>query len=133
MPRSERFGNFLHSQPQAPFPGGGRAAILIDENECERRVRAELVELRASERFPLHVHPKSDHVIIVVSGKGILLWQDQEREIVAGDTFVVPMGEIHSIGAASDEGLRLVVINVPPVAFDHEDFMHSVHHSGKDR
>jgi quercetin dioxygenase-like cupin family protein len=126
MPVRDHINNYLNLQPKDPFPGGGKAAILIDEEDCEKRVRAELVELQPKEGFPVHVHPKSDHVILVVSGKGHLLWGSEEREIIMGDTFVVPMGDVHSIRASDSTPLRFVVINVPPVDFDHHDFMRPV-------
>jgi quercetin dioxygenase-like cupin family protein len=126
MPRSEQIKNYLKVTPKDPFPGGGRFALLIDERECDQRVRAELVELEPDECFPLHIHPKSDHIIIVVSGEGQLLWRGAERQIVAGDTFVVPLGDTHSIGAGSRGPLRFVVLNVPPIDFHHPDFMHPV-------
>ncbi len=126
MPVRDHINNYLNLQPTDPFPGGGKAAILIDEEDCEKRVRAELVELQPHEGFPVHVHPKSDHVILVVYGTGHLLWGSEEREIVTGDTFVVPMGDVHSIRAGDSTPLRFVVINVPPVDFDHHDFMQPV-------
>jgi|GEM_PF-5367428 quercetin dioxygenase-like cupin family protein len=126
MPRSEEFKNYLQLEPNQAFPGGGRFAILIDEHECDQRVRAEVVELEPREHFPLHVHPKSDHVIMVVSGEGYLSWRGEHRYIVAGDTFVVPLGEIHSIGAGNKTPLRFVVLNIPPIDFHHSDFMQPI-------
>jgi quercetin dioxygenase-like cupin family protein len=126
MPKPERFQNYMELKPSDPFPGGGKAAILIDENDCGKRVRAELVELQPAEGFPVHIHPNSDHVIVVVHGRGRLLWQDEERQIVAGDTFVVPMGDVHSITADNNTPLRFVVVNVPPVDFHDHDFMRPV-------
>ena len=126
MPSPTQFKNFLRVRPEESFPGGGKAEILIDENDCGKRARAELVELQAEEGFPVHTHPKSDHIILVVQGNGELLWVDEVRKITRGDTFVVPMGDVHSIKAGGDGPLRFVVINVPPVDFHHHDFMQPV-------
>ena len=126
MPRPASIKNYLNVKPRDPFPGGGKVAVLIDSSKCGNRVRAELVDLRPTEAFPLHVHPKSDHVIIVVRGNGHLSWEENEREIIVGDTFVVPMGKVHSIRAGNNDGLRFVVINVPPVEFDDKYFMKTV-------
>jgi quercetin dioxygenase-like cupin family protein len=126
MPSPAQFKNYLEISPTEPFPGGGRVEILINENDCGKRVRAELVELQPEEGFPVHVHPKSDHVILVVQGTGELLWGDERRRITCGDTFVVPMGDVHSITAGVAEPLRFVVINVPPIDFHHHDFMRPV-------
>ena len=126
MPRPSQFRNFLRVQPSEPFPGGGKVEILIDEHDCGDRARAELVELSAGEGFPIHVHPKSDHLILVIEGRGELHWEGEDREIVAGDTFVVPRGDVHSIKATQEGRFRFVVINVPPVDFHHHDFMQPV-------
>ena len=128
MSRYGRVKNYLNVEPKSPFPGAGRTEILIDGNECENRIRAELVELTPQEAFPAHVHPKSDHVIIIVQGDGYLLLDDEERKIIAGDTFVVPRGKVHSIKANNNSSLRFVVINVPPIDFHHPDFMQPVEH-----
>jgi quercetin dioxygenase-like cupin family protein len=126
MPAREPINNYLKVQPKEPFPGGGKAAILIDAEECDNRARAELIELQPGEGFPIHTHPKSDHIILVVSGTGQLLWEGKELSIVTGDTFVVPMGDVHSIKAGDEAALKFVVINVPPIDFDHHDFMQPV-------
>ena len=126
MPNPTHFKNYQRVKPQDPFPGGGKVALLIDGKDCGNRVRAELVELQEGEAFPLHIHPKSDHVIIVVGGEGHLQWEVDKREITTGDTFVVPMGEIHSIKAGDKSPLRFMVVNVPPVDFDNEHFMQPV-------
>ena len=122
MPKWGQVKNFIKMKPSESFPGGGKFALLIDEKLCGKRARAELVELQPQEGFPVHVHPKSDHLILVVQGQGRLLWQGKERNVVTGDTFVVPRGDEHSIRAGGG-GLRFVVINVPPIDFHHHDFM----------
>ena len=131
MPVHEPINNYLKLQPTQPFPGGGKAAILIDEEECEKRARAELIELQPGEGFPIHIHPKSDHIILVVSGTGNLRWEEKELRIVTGDTFVVPMGDVHSIRAGEEAALRFVVVNVPPIDFDHHDFMQPLESHGQ--
>lgn len=56
----------------------------------------------ASEKIPLHKHPKNDEVFYCIKGTGYGVLEDQEVELVAGQAFIVHEGTKHSLRTDGD-------------------------------
>lgn len=70
----------------------------------------------------LHVHPKSDRVITVISGSGVFLARRPgsafiERPLVTGDRVWMPRGVLHTF-KAGNEGLLVESLHNPWVPLD---------------
>lgn len=66
-----------------------------------------------------HFHHVSEEIYFFTAGSGRIRLGDEEAEIRAGDTVVIPPGVEHKLWAAADEELRLLCCCAP--AYSHED------------
>ncbi len=68
-----------------------------------------IVELNAGQSNPLHVHPNSDEVIYMLSGRGEHQVGQETVILKAGDTLRIPAGTPHKAKALGNEPMRSVV------------------------
>lgn len=66
-----------------------------------------------------HFHRVSEEIYFFTAGSGRMRLGDDEAEVRAGDTVVIPPGVEHKLWASPDEDLRLLCCCAP--AYSHED------------
>jgi mannose-6-phosphate isomerase-like protein (cupin superfamily) len=66
-----------------------------------------------------HYHRASEEIYFFTSGSGRLKLGDEESEVAAGDTVVIPPGTPHKLSNTGPEPLRLLCCCSPP--YSHED------------
>lgn len=76
------------------------------------RVSFRIVEIAPTkpgetERGP-HVHYTFEECIYVISGEGVTVTEKEELPVAAGDTILVPAGEVHLTRAVGDAPLKLL-------------------------
>ena len=74
------------------------------------------VECAPGSQQPLHSHPESEQVYVIVSGEGTMLVEDEERSVRAGDTIFIPPGSRHAIRNKS--GTELIFASAASPPFD---------------
>ena len=79
-------------------------------------------EVDVGKTIPAHYHNKMSEIYHVISGIGIMLLNEVQHEICAGDTISLPPGTVHSLINTGTEPIRLVVATSPAydVKDDHE-------------
>src|SRR5262245_48455101 len=73
---------------------------------------------------PMHVHPRQEERITVISGSVRSRSGDVDRVLTPGDTVVSPPGEPHTVGPAGDEDAEMLAELRP--ALDYEHFVERV-------
>jgi mannose-6-phosphate isomerase-like protein (cupin superfamily) len=66
-----------------------------------------------------HHHGVSEEIYLFTSGSGRLKLGDEERDVSAGDTVVIPPGTPHKLWNTGSEPLKLLCCCAPP--YSHED------------
>jgi mannose-6-phosphate isomerase-like protein (cupin superfamily) len=66
-----------------------------------------------------HYHGASEEIYFFTRGRGRLRLDDEESEVVAGDTVVIPPGTRHKLWNTGGEPLKLLCCCSPP--YSHED------------
>lgn len=66
-----------------------------------------------------HFHRVSEEIYFFTAGSGRMRLGDDEAEIRAGDTVVIPPGVEHKLWASADEDLKLLCCCAP--AYSHDD------------
>ena len=74
------------------------------------------VECAPGSQQPLHAHPESEQVYVIVSGEGTMLVESEQRSVRAGDTIFIPPGSEHAI--RNDSGSELVFASAASPPFD---------------
>jgi mannose-6-phosphate isomerase-like protein (cupin superfamily) len=66
-----------------------------------------------------HHHGLSEEIYLFTSGSGVMKLGDEETEISAGDSVVIPPGTPHKLRNTGNEPLKLLCCCAP--AYSHED------------
>jgi mannose-6-phosphate isomerase-like protein (cupin superfamily) len=66
-----------------------------------------------------HHHGVSEEIYFFTAGSGVMKLGDEETEISAGDTIVIPPGTRHKLRNTGAEPLKLLCCCAPP--YSHED------------
>jgi mannose-6-phosphate isomerase-like protein (cupin superfamily) len=66
-----------------------------------------------------HYHRVSEEIYLFTSGSGLMKLGDEEAEVSAGDTVVIPPGTPHKLRNTGTEPLKLLCCCAPP--YSHED------------
>jgi mannose-6-phosphate isomerase-like protein (cupin superfamily) len=66
-----------------------------------------------------HYHRESEEIYFFTHGRGRMRLRDEETEVSAGDTIVIPPGTRHKLWNTGDDPLRLLCCCSPP--YSHED------------
>jgi quercetin dioxygenase-like cupin family protein len=75
----------------------GAAALTTDGIE----IGADLIEMQPGSAFPLHKHP-GDHILYVISGRGIVHIDGADYSITTGDTIFIPAEYPHGVKTYQD-------------------------------
>jgi quercetin dioxygenase-like cupin family protein len=93
------------------------------------KLGADLLYVRAGDRFPVHTHP-GDHLLLCVAGAGTISVGERTYKVRPGDIYMVDGLIPHAVGAAEDEDHILVAIGSPHKAGQAPDRMQFVDWDG---
>jgi mannose-6-phosphate isomerase-like protein (cupin superfamily) len=62
----------------------------------------------------LHAHPNSERIYVIVRGRGLMIVDDDERNVEAGDAILIHPGRVHAIRCANDQPLEYISATAPP-------------------
>jgi mannose-6-phosphate isomerase-like protein (cupin superfamily) len=65
-----------------------------------------------------HYHRISEELYVFIEGMGRIRVGDEERDVRAGDTVVLPPGTVHKLWNTGDGPLRLLCCCAPPYSHD---------------
>ena len=63
---------------------------------------------------PIHAHADSEQVYVIVSGRGVMIVGDEEREVEADVNVFIPPRTGHAIKTVGEEALVYVSASSPP-------------------
>jgi quercetin dioxygenase-like cupin family protein len=96
-----------------PVHGAPATGVALHTNG---HLGADLLHVKAGDRFPVHTHP-GDHLLLCVAGKGTISVGEITYQVGPGDIYMVDGLVPHAVGAGDEDHL-LVAIGSPhkPVA-----------------
>ena len=99
-PRNERGGQVSHMLA-APELGAPSLTVtwVVGEPDSQQ---------------PLHAHEESVQVYVIVRGRGLMIVDDEQREVAEGTAVVIPPGAKHAIRNTGTEPLEYVSATAPP-------------------
>jgi mannose-6-phosphate isomerase-like protein (cupin superfamily) len=65
-----------------------------------------------------HYHGATEEIYFFTSGAGVMKLGDEESEVAAGDTVVIPPGSAHKLRNPGAEPLKLLCCCSPPYSHD---------------
>ena len=83
-----------------------RQVLLTDSREFNMAV----VNFGRGVRNKFHAHD-GEQILIVTSGKGFIVTEQEKKEIGPGDVVIIPAGEKHWHGATEDSGFSHIFVS----------------------
>jgi mannose-6-phosphate isomerase-like protein (cupin superfamily) len=121
---------FVQSLSDAPVNRRGAGQVsyltLAPGQHGSRHLAVTWAECAPGSQQPLHSHPDSEQVYVIVRGRGTMLVEDESREVGPGDTILIPPGARHAIRNDTEAELVFASAASPPWeppsgAFSYED------------
>jgi quercetin dioxygenase-like cupin family protein len=104
-------------KPETDHDGSVTVWWLVREGELKKETQGGFLELVAAFEVPVggkaqpHSHPTHEFYY-VTSGRGILMIEDEEREVSDGDFVNIPPNLIHSLRPAAGVPIRAIAFAI---------------------
>jgi mannose-6-phosphate isomerase-like protein (cupin superfamily) len=85
---------YFHNDELVATTSDGRFRRLVVQ---EKLLRSGTLSFAANDRVEEHLHPGSDEVFHVISGRGRIVVEDQALDIGPGDLVYIAAGERHTV------------------------------------
>jgi mannose-6-phosphate isomerase-like protein (cupin superfamily) len=115
-------GPVLPRNEQQPFETkDGSSVIELAHPSFSAAANQSLAEatVPAGGATTAHRHPRAEEIYSFTAGRGRMSLGDEEFDVQAGDTVVIPPGTPHKLWADAGEPLVLLCASSPP--YSHED------------
>lgn len=97
------------------LPGRDWFYLLGPENSSAQNLVFGLATFPGGTLAATHMHETEEEIIYILSGKGAIIAEGDERVLEPGVAVFIPPGLPHQIRADGDEPLHLVTLFSPPV------------------
>lgn len=105
----------LAESPENRRGNGQRSRLLLAPGQFgSRQLAVTCVQANAGSRQPLHSHPDSEQVYVIVSGRGEMTVDEETQGVAAVTLVFIPPGAEHAIYNPGPEELVYVSAAAPP-------------------
>lgn len=98
--------------------GGQVSRLLFTSQLGSTRLAVTWVSGEPGSQQGLHAHDDGEQIYVVVSGRGLMIVGDEEREVEAGASILIPAGVEHAIRNIGAEPLEYISATAPPFPAD---------------
>ena len=116
----------LDDSPRNERGAGQVSYLLLAEGQFDsEHLSITWVEGKPGSEQPLHSHPVSEQVYVIVRGRGRMTVGDEVRELGPGTLVFIPPGNRHAVRNIGDEPLVFVSATSPPFEAPTGEFAYS--------
>jgi len=83
--------------------------LMTDEFESPMKYMRELV-LESGSSIGIHPHDGDEEVYFIIDGKGLMIVDNEEREVITGDAVLTKSGSCHGLKNIGEQSLRIFVV-----------------------
>ena len=87
---------------------------LTRGTELESIVGADYVRLDPEQTSKIHRHNRAETVLYILDGHGVIVVEDVDHNVVAGDRIRIRIGQYHGVRTASSS-LAFLSVQSPPI------------------
>jgi mannose-6-phosphate isomerase-like protein (cupin superfamily) len=125
------FTQTLASSPENRRGNGQLSRLLLAPGQFgSRHLAVTWVQAAPGSQQPLHAHPESEQVYVIVSGQGRMIIAGEEQEVRAGTLVFIPPGAEHAIHNPGPHELAYISAAAPPFEPPTDEFAYSAPRSG---
>jgi len=93
--------------------------LLADRNSCIRQQSLAEARLPPGRRTTPHSHPRTEEIYYILSGRGRMLIDGEQRMVGPGDAIAIPPGARHQIENVGETALTFLCCCAP--GYQHDD------------
>lgn len=94
--------------------------LISPKNTSARNLSLQISEVPVGSEQPIHNH-EPEQCYYVIKGKGLMVIEEESREVVAGDAVYIPSNLKHGIKNIGDDVLEYLTANAPVFSEQYEN------------
>ncbi len=94
--------------------------LISPQNSSCRNLSIQVSEVPVDSEQPVHAH-EPEQCYYVIRGKGLMIVEEESREVTTGDAIYIPPGKKHGIRNTGNEVLKYLSANTPCFTKEYED------------
>jgi quercetin dioxygenase-like cupin family protein len=94
--------------------------LITPRNSSARNLSIQVSEVPVGSAQPIHAH-EPEQCYYLIRGKGLMIIEDEAREVVSGDAILIPPNKKHGIKNTGNEVLEYLTGNSPVFKKEYED------------
>jgi mannose-6-phosphate isomerase-like protein (cupin superfamily) len=110
-------GNSRHT---GPLPTLTSWMLISPCNSPTRNISIQVSEIPVGSEQPVHAH-NPEQCYYIISGTGLMIIEDEKREVTGGDAVSIPANKKHGIINTGSVALEYLTANSPAFDRDYED------------
>lgn len=104
----------MGSVPRNERGAGQVSHLLLGLPGDDQPLSITIVEAAPGSQQPLHAHPESTQVYLVIEGSGRMIVDEEEADVTRGSMVCIPPGARHAIHNTGNRALTYVSATTPP-------------------
>ena len=93
--------------------------LISPENSSTQNLSIQISEIPAGSEQPIHKH-EPEQCYYIINGKGLMIIEEESREVCAGDAVYIPPNSNHRIKNIGDDVLEYLTANAPAFSGQYE-------------
>jgi mannose-6-phosphate isomerase-like protein (cupin superfamily) len=94
--------------------------LISPQNSAAGNLSIQISSVPIGSEQPLHAH-EPEQCYYVIKGKGLMIIEDETREVSAGDAIHIPSNKKHGIKNIGAEALEYLTANSPAFSKEYEE------------
>jgi mannose-6-phosphate isomerase-like protein (cupin superfamily) len=94
--------------------------LISPQNSSARNLSLQVSEVPVGSEQPIHAH-EPEQCYYLIRGKGLMIIEEEAREISSGDAILIPPNKKHGIKNTGNEVLEYLTANSPVFKKEYED------------
>jgi mannose-6-phosphate isomerase-like protein (cupin superfamily) len=102
--------------------------LISSQNSSTQNLSIQISEVPIGSEQPIHSH-KPEQCYYIVKGKGLMIIEDESKEVSEGDAIYIPPNHKHGIKNIGNASLEYLTANSPVFSKEYEDSLWPAGHT----
>jgi quercetin dioxygenase-like cupin family protein len=94
--------------------------LISPQNSQTKNLSVQISEVSVGSEQPIHNH-EPEQCYYIIKGKGLMIIEDESKEVIAGDAVYIPSNLKHGIKNIGDDVLEYLTANAPVFSEQYEN------------
>ena len=94
--------------------------LISPQNSLTKNLSVQISEVPVGSEQPIHKH-EPEQCYYIIKGKGLMIIEDESKEVVTGDAIFIPSNLKHGIKNMGDDVLEYLTANAPVFSEQYEN------------